>query len=115
MRAILILVLSAALLQGCGTVRGWFDGSRAAKRALPYATKLDAGETRRDFTVTVASRGAPLEAVRESARYPATAHCMHHFGVSDIDWVLDATGSEWAVSRTEDGSLLVRGRCTGRA
>ena len=115
MRAIVILILSASLLQGCGTVRGWFGGGSAVERGLPYRAKLQAGEDRRDFTVTVEARGAPLGAARESARYQATIHCLRRFGISDVDWVLDASGSDWATARTTEGDLLVRGRCTGRA
>ena len=115
MRTIVILLLSATLLQGCSTVRGWFGGVNAAERGLPYRARLQTGDDKRDFTVTVAARGAPLAAVRESARYPATAHCLNRYGVSDIDWVLDGSGAEWAAVRTTDGDLLVRGRCAGRA
>ena len=114
MRAIVILLLSATLLQGCGTVRGWFGGASAAERGLPYRARLQTGDDRRDFIVTVAARGAPLQAARESARYPATVHCLRRLGHSAIDWALDASGSDWAAARTADGDLQVRGRCTAR-
>ena len=113
MRAFLILLLSASLLQGCGTVRGWFGGS-GGQQGLPYRAKLQKGEDRRDFTVTVDARGAPLNRARESARYEATRYCLRRFGNSNIDWVMDASGTDWASARTTDGDLIVRGRCSAR-
>ena len=115
MRAMLILIVLVALLPGCSVVQGWFGGpSGAAQRSLPYRAKLQAGEDRRDFTVTVAARGAPLSAARESARLPATVHCLRIVGISDVDWVLDASGADWATARTAEGDLVVRGRCSAR-
>ncbi|MEM0946880.1 MAG: hypothetical protein AAGK37_05710 [Pseudomonadota bacterium] len=116
MRTVVALLLSAILLQGCATVRGWFGGSGGNNvDGLPYRARIQTGDDKRDFTVTVRAQGASLDAVRESARFPATRHCLRRVGLSDIDWQLDPSGTEWAAVRTADGDLVVRGRCSGRA
>lgn len=109
-----VLVLLVAAVSGCGVRDRLFGGNDNRRVALPYEARLTTGETRRDFTVTVAAAGASLEEVRESARYPATAHCLENAGGSDIAWVIDPATGDWQVQRTEDGDLIVQGRCSAR-
>lgn len=102
-------------LSGCG-VASWFNfGSDPASFVgLPFTATLDTGETDREFTVTAEVLGASLEDARESIRHPATRHCIDTTGFSEVDWVIDPATSDWAVSRTEDGSLIASGRCALR-
>ena len=102
----LVLVLSLAACAQRGT--------RSTDVGLPFASDLDRGEDRRDFTVVVEALGASLEDARESARYPATRHCIDLLGNSVIEWNLDPATGDWAVQRTEDGDLIVSGRCAMR-
>lgn len=102
-----VLVLATA---SCGSIQRLRTGASSAD-ALPYNARLSRGDGR-SFTVSVASRGASIDAVRESVRFPATRHCMTRFGASDAVWRTDAGGEWLAVS---DGSRLrFAGRCTAR-
>ncbi|AHM02641.1 hypothetical protein roselon_00184 [Roseibacterium elongatum DSM 19469] len=110
------LVLALVLpVSGCGVgqrVSSFVGGAGSNQQAgLPYRARLSTGETRRDFTVTVQAGGASLDEARESARFPATSHCVDRYGTSAIDWVLDPATGDWAVTRTADGDLTVSGRC----
>jgi len=114
-----LLVISGLLasLSACGAVgnlRERVFGVNPSDYGLPFRADLNTGETRRDFAVTVRAEGASLEEARESARYPATRHCLDRFGLSAVDWVIDPATGDWAVTRTEAGSLIVSGQCVGR-
>jgi hypothetical protein len=108
-RLALILGLVSAL-SSCGLRERLFGEDVG----LPYDASLDTGETRRTFTVEVEALGASLEEARESARHPATRHCIERYGIGDVDWVIDPATGDWAATRTEDGSLIVSGSCVGR-
>lgn len=114
-RTVLLIGL-AALVAGCGFVRDTFGVSRSTTDlGLPYRASLEEGAAGGAFTVIVAANGATLGQARESARYPATVHCLGTTGFSDVDWVTDPATGDWAVRRTADGGLIVQGRCEGRA
>lgn len=100
-------------LSACG-VRDRIFGADHTDFGLPYAARLATGDTPREFTVTVQAAGASLAEARESARFPATRHCIDRFGLSDVAWEMDATSGDWAVSASENGDLTVAGRCLGR-
>ena len=109
LRTGLILALALGLVAGCG----WRDrGPQSA--GLPFAADLSTGETRRDLSVRVRAPGATLAQARESARYVATRHCIETTGFSTVDWRLDPATGDWAVSRTDAGEPIVRGRCAER-
>ncbi|GAA5071825.1 hypothetical protein N0B44_13850 [Roseibacterium beibuensis] len=105
----------AVPLAGCGIgqrVSNFVGGTGSNQSVdLPYAASLRTGETQRDFTVTARAPGASLAEARESLRYPATSHCVDRYGNSEIDWVMDPATGDWAVSRLENGDLVVTGRC----
>lgn len=109
------LMLGVALaLSSCGTVRNVVGGSPNVAVDLPYRAQLRTGDTRRDVIVTVRAGGASLEQARESARYPATRHCLDRYGRSDVNWVIDPATGDWAVTRSDNGDLTVSGRCDAR-
>ncbi len=107
MRTVKIIpVLAAALsVSGCG-----------AEDDLPYPSSLSRAEDPRGFTVSVAAGAASVDDVRESARMPATRHCLETYGGSDVDWATDPATGDWDFIREgEGGDLMVfSGRCTVR-
>ena len=111
----IVLIAGLAMsLTACASVQQRIFGIQTTDLGLPFRADLTRGETRREFSVTVRAEGASLEDARESARYPATRHCIERFGLSDVDWVLDPATGDWAVTRTENGGLVVSGQCVGR-
>ena len=91
------------------------DKSRnaASERELPFKAKLSTGEDKRDITISVANKGAGVEAVRESVRFEATKYCLLNYGGSDADWRMSSVSEDWAF--TQDGDKLVfNARCTAR-
>ena len=113
MTRVALLVGLVGLLSSCG-IRERIWGTSPAEIGLPFSADLDTGETRREFTVEVDALGASLEEARESARFPATRHCIERYGRSDVDWVIDPATGDWAVTRLENGNLIVSGSCLGR-
>lgn len=111
-RAVIATVLAS--LGACTAVERFTNRSEYFRVGLPYRAFLDTGETRRDFTVTARAEGASLEEARESIRYPATRHCIEETGFSTVEWVLDPTTGDWAVTRAENGDLIASGVCLGR-
>ncbi len=107
-------VSSCALLERLPTLAEIFGPRGNAAVGLPYRARLSLGETNRDFTIRVLANGATLEDARESARFPATRHCINRVGRSAVDWVIDPETKDWAVTRREDGSFTVEGRCRFR-
>lgn len=104
-------------LSACGAVGNMRErvfGVNPTDYGLPFRADLDTGETRREFTVTVRAGGASLAEARESARYPATRHCIERFSLSDVNWDIDPASGDWAVTRQENGNLVVSGQCAGR-
>jgi len=105
----------ALTMAGCGIVRDTFGRGDNLSVGLPFQASLStAEETNRDFSVEVDAPGAEISDFRESARYPATRHCVETFGDSRIEWVLNPASGDWAVSRTETGEPIVSGSCVGR-
>ncbi len=102
------------LVSSCGWADRWQNRNAATSVGLPFNARLDTGETRGDFTVVVPAEGASLADARESARYPATRHCIELTGFSEAEWTLDPATGDWAYTQTEDGDLIVTGRCSGR-
>lgn len=81
---------------------------------LPYPATVSAdAEDPANFAVAVATGGAPLAAIRESVRFPATRYCLAHAGTSDIAWTAGAPGA-WTARLAPDGRSVYTGRCTGR-
>lgn len=111
MRAVLLCVLALSLT-GCGVAKRFGFGGSEPEAPLPFQSKLNKGEARA-FSVQVVARGASLDEVRESARYPATSYCLLTFGGSAIDWTMGADG-DWATQRSENGDLTVSGTCAVR-
>lgn len=122
------LLLTVILgLAACGTVRSIgnlpiLDGIRDTvtrgenprDAGLPFDARLTDGDDPRDFVVTVRAPNVTLTEARESARFPATRHCLDLTGFSSAFWTLDPETNDWATSRDERGHLLVSGRCSGR-
>jgi hypothetical protein len=105
-----LMCLAVFSLSACNlTSRLSRDVNRAVD--LPFRANLSTGDERRDFTVTVRADGASLAEARESARYPATRHCIDVSGSSEIDWQIDPATGDWATVRSENGDLSVSGRC----
>lgn len=107
-----VLTLS---MSGCGDgsgIRGLF-GQDDPGAGLPYRASLSRAEAPRSFTVRVTAGAASVDEVRESARMPATRHCLETYGGSDVNWVTDPASGDWAFAR--DGDFMVfSGRCTVR-
>jgi len=109
----LVLVCASAVVSACGVPERLGLGRSAEPEAvLPFSAKLTEGDQMRQFSVRVNAGGAGLAEVRESARFPATAHCLLDFGGSDIDWNTGADG-DWLVAR-DDADLIVSGACASR-
>ena len=110
--SVVALTLSVS---GCGA-GGWFSeffGFGRPEAGLPYRASLSRAEEPRSFVVSVTAGDATIDEVRESARMPATRHCLETYGGSDVDWVTDPASGEWALAR--DGDVMVfSGRCTVR-
>ena len=102
-------------MSGCGEgggIRGFFGGD-GPDAGLPYRASLSRAEEPRSFTVSVTASEAAVEAVRESARMPATRHCLETYGGSDVDWATDPASGEWEFVRDGD-DMVFSGRCTVR-
>ncbi len=102
-------------ISGCGQGGGIseFFGYDGPEAGLPYRASLSRAEEPRSFTVSVTASEATVDEVRESARMPATRHCLETYGGSDVNWVTDPASGEWAFAR--DGEFMVfSGRCTVR-
>lgn len=112
---IVAAALALALLAGCGTAQRISPFARAVPQdPLPFQARLNRQRGSPEFSVSVATRGAPLEQWRESARFQGTRHCIQRFGSSDIVWASAGGPDDWLVSRTGDGGAVVRGRCDVR-
>ena len=107
------IAIVLVLLAGCSLFRQDEAGPGVALSALPFKTQLKAGEDRRDFQVTVQSRGAGLEQMRESVRFSATRYCLSRYGASEAVWNLDPATNDWAFVQDE-GQVVFSGRCTSR-
>jgi len=103
-------LILAMLLSGCGAS----DSEQDADLDLPFRARLVKDDAPRAFTVTARADGAGLEEARESARFPATRHCIETHGFSQVDWDIDPATGDWAHTRTADGDLIVSGRCARR-
>ena len=110
--SVAVLTLS---MSGCGEgggIRGFFGGGDP-EAGLPYRASLSRAEEPRSFTVNVTANEATVDDVRESARMPATRHCLETYGGSDVNWVTDPASGDWAFARSGD-SMVFSGRCTVR-
>jgi hypothetical protein len=110
-----VAALGAVLvLPSCGTLQNYgFSRTARPDAPLPYRTRMTRGEDRRDIAVTVESRGAGLDAVREAVRFEATRYCLTTWGGSGADWRIDPATGDWAY--TADGTKLTFGaRCTAQ-
>lgn len=103
---LLALIGAVAVTTGCGR----FSRKTASERTLPYASAV---KDQKDGTlvVTVKAGGASLDAVRESARYPVTSHCLTRRGSSDADWTIDPATGDWAYSLDDKGTMTLGARC----
>ncbi len=113
-----ILVALCLSLTGCGAVRQLFgsgvgEAAGEGESALIYKARLSKGTDRRTFTVSVASRGAGLDEVRESVRFQATGYCLFNYGNSDTEWRLDPATGDWAFGQSGE-TLTFSGRCMAR-
>jgi hypothetical protein len=106
---LLLLAGLIAATAGCASIRALRTGGGPAD-ALPFRAQISRGDGR-DFSVSVANRGAGVDAVRESVRFEATRYCLRRFGGSDAVWRLGA-GGDW-LPAVEGERLRFAGRCTG--
>ena len=110
--SVVALTLSVS---GCGA-GGWFSGFfgyGGPEAGLPYRASLSRAEEPRSFVVSVTAGDATVDEVRESARMPATRHCLEIYGGSDVEWMRDPASGEWAFARDGD-DMVFSGRCTVR-
>ena len=107
MRAVILTVLSLALLAGCSRNddRILFDG-QAFRGKAKHVNKDD----RRDFTASVSPLSASLEGAREAGRYEGTKYCIQQYGTSKIAWASgpDDDPQTWAIDRD---TVTFAGRC----
>lgn len=114
MRGLALGLAVMVFLPGCGWLGNTFSWGDGDAVATAYRASVDAGEDKRDLTVTVAvASGVPLEEFRESARYRVTRYCLSNYGMSKAEWTMDAATGDWAVTRTETAAIL-QARCVGR-
>lgn len=102
-------------MSGCGEgggIREFFGGD-GPEAGLPYRASLSGAEDPRSFTVSVTAGEATVDEVRESARMPATRHCLETYGGSDVDWVTEPATGQWKFVREGD-FMVFSGRCTVR-
>jgi hypothetical protein len=123
---VLTVLLCAALLPGCARVAsvtgGLFGGGGGGLRSAPqevegvrFRSRVQAArESRRDFVVTTrrAAR-APAQAL-EAGRVEGIRYCLTRFGGSEIAWREGPDRPVEAVALTENGALMMRGRCVSR-
>lgn len=115
MRRTTILVVAYLGLSGCAILPSNPFAGAAPRADLPYRADLSvARRGQPEFAVVVAAPGAPLEAFRESARFPGTRYCLRYFGSSEIAWKRDPASRDWAVHYGTGGRPVVAGRCTSR-
>ncbi|TRD21505.1 hypothetical protein [Palleronia caenipelagi] len=118
MRHVILFVLLAVTVAACGRVPipriGLFDRMVPETR-LPYSARITAPRGARSFDVVVASRGAPLEAVRDTVRFHATRHCLIGFGNSAIRWnAVPGDPARWIAQPDGRGRDVYSGTCVGR-
>ncbi|MYA89017.1 MAG: hypothetical protein F4X97_11330 [Boseongicola sp. SB0662_bin_57] len=109
------VVVLTLFVSGCGEgggLRGFFGGD-GPETGLPYRASLSRAEEPRSFTVSVTASEATVNEVRESARMPATRHCLETYGGSDVNWLTDPASGDWAFARNGD-FMVFSGRCTVR-
>jgi hypothetical protein len=106
---VMALVTGLALLGACNRPDPvLFDG-------LVFDARADAPrDDRRAFTATVRDAGVNPAAARDAGRHAGTTHCMRYFGGSDIDWTGPGTTATDPLAITEDGTLVLTGRCVAR-
>lgn len=99
-------------LSGCAALRDRFGGSSGVADALPFKAERLRNDDPRLVEVAVrAPADATVDAMRESARYPATVYCLKAFGNSATDWVIDPATGDWQVTRSAADTAVFRGRC----
>jgi hypothetical protein len=128
-----ILALAVAVaLSGCGRLAslssgasgpsGPFSGPGTGFRGavqeidgVRYRTRLsvDDGDRRLFSTATLGAQGAPLAAT-EAGRLEAVGYCLRTFGGSHIEWTIAPATQPEEVAISEDGALVLRGRCIAR-
>ena len=69
---------------------------------------------RASFVTTVRDAAQNVAAAQRAGRYSATQHCVRRFGVSEIEWSEASTAAPEALGLTEDGRLVLTGRCVKR-
>lgn len=69
---------------------------------------------RRSFTTTVRDAAQNVAAAQRAGRYSATKHCVYRYGSSEIDWAEASAGAPETLALTEDGWLILQGRCAAR-
>ena len=69
---------------------------------------------RRSFTTSVRDAAQNVAAAQRAGRYSATQHCVRKFGSSEIDWAQASAGAPETLGLTEQGVLVLQGRCAAR-
>lgn len=109
-RVALLSLTMAAVLAGCGpsTPPVLFDGK-------VYPARVDAPRAdRRDMTITVRRADQGLAGALQAGRHAATAYCVQFYGNSAVEWTVGPQSPAEDLRLTEDGALILRGRCIGR-
>jgi len=117
-KRLICLLLVAMTVMACGRIPtpglGFLTNVRPSD-PLPYDANLSADGDETEFRVAVESRGAGLEAVRETVRFYGTRHCLTTFGSSAIVWGAQPGAPEaWIGTRAQNGRTVYSGRCLGR-
>ena len=69
---------------------------------------------RRSFATSVRDAAQNVAAAQRAGRYSATQHCVRKFGSSQIDWAQASAGAPERLALTEQGVLVLQGRCAAR-
>ena len=107
-RSVLLLILCAAMVAGCGKrqERLAFDGQY-------YRAKVSRVDgDRQQIAITVRPVSASFEGALEAGRYEATRHCIQNYGNSAVDWVV-GPDQDPSTYRIENDTLVLRGACEG--
>ncbi|MBA86394.1 hypothetical protein ACSSNL_09610 [Thalassobius sp. S69A] len=108
MRVLVLSVVCAGLLAGCGNTS---NKQRIAFDGYYFKTSIQhLKDDPRMFDVTVHDAAQSREGAEDAGRYEATRHCVVNYGNSKLEWLVVRETDDRDVV-LDDDTLLLRGRC----
>lgn len=114
MTRLMILGLSALILTGaagCDRAKSAFSRGGYVEDGVRFKPRVQGGEDRAEFSVSVRRAEQAPEGAREAVRVEATRYCIKQYGNSDITWDGQSPEDEEIVI-AEDGNIYMNGRCS---